>query len=217
MVLKKEFWAKTEKRLQDVMGRLQIAQQWWLIALSKRQTDLIVCHLQPARIESRLIQGDAPSEAQEQMHNVPNQRHSTYRPNECADQRQNKLIQRHLGRTIIGSMAVDRARSSDGSNHGTTCDKYFIQVKPPNWITRKAWSIVSSISSGGFGFNLRVYSVVPRDSLVLYFARAGDIKSLLALFDQNLASPFDVCEVGQGLLHASLFYMNYFISKKYLC
>ncbi|KAK8143981.1 hypothetical protein G3M48_006489 [Beauveria asiatica] len=159
MVLNKDFWAKTEKRLQDVVGRLQIAQQWWLLALSKRQTDLIVCHLQSARIKPQRIQGEAPSETRQEMHNVPNQRHRTYTPNQPADQRQNKLIQKHLGRTIIGSMAVERARSSDGSMNGTSCDKYYIQIKPPNWITRKAWSIVSSISSSGFNLNLR-YAIV---------------------------------------------------------
>ncbi|KAM3477958.1 hypothetical protein MY5147_002465 [Beauveria neobassiana] len=31
MVLNKEFWVKTERRLQNVVGRLQIAQHWWLI------------------------------------------------------------------------------------------------------------------------------------------------------------------------------------------
>ncbi|KAM3562412.1 hypothetical protein ARSEF4850_002802, partial [Beauveria asiatica] len=161
MVLNKDFWAKTEKRLQDVVGRLQIAQQWWLIALSKRQTDLIVCHLQSARIKPQRIQGEAPSETRQEMHNVPNQRHRTYTPNQPADRRQNKLIQKHPGRTIIGSVAVERARSSDGSMNGTSCNKYYIQIKPPNWITRKAWSIVSSISSSGFNLNLRVFSVVP--------------------------------------------------------
>ncbi|KAM3562408.1 hypothetical protein ARSEF4850_002798 [Beauveria asiatica] len=175
MVLNKDFWAKTEKRLQDVVGRLQIAQQWWLMlvettqnkciptflltdlssALSKRQTDLIVCHLQSARIKPQRIQGEAPSETRQEMHNVPNQRHRTYTPNQPADRRQNKLIQKHPGRTIIGSVAVERARSSDGSMNGTSCNKYYIQIKPPNWITRKAWSIVSSISSSGFNLNLR--------------------------------------------------------------
>ncbi|KAM3546753.1 hypothetical protein ARSEF1564_000329 [Beauveria bassiana] len=163
MVLNKEFWAKTERRLQNVVGRLQIAQHWWLIALSKRQFDLMGCRLQPARIEPQLLHGEAPSETQEQTH-VPNQRHSTYTSNEPGDRRQYELTQEHLGQTLIGSMAVERARSSAGSVNGSRCDKYYIQVKPPNWITQKAWSIVFSISSGGFNLNLRVYSVVPFNS-----------------------------------------------------
>ncbi|KGQ05566.1 hypothetical protein BBAD15_g9164 [Beauveria bassiana D1-5] len=204
MVLNKEFWVKTERRLQNVVGRLQIAQHWWLIALSKQQFDLMGCRLQPARIEPQPLHGEAPSETQEQTHNVPNQRHRTYTSNEPGDRRQYELTQEHLGQTLIGSMAVERARSSAGSMNGSRCDKYYIQVKPPNWITQKAWSIVFSISSGGFNLNLRVYSVVPFNSLVLNYARRGDIKSMLGLFDQNLASPFDVCKHGQGLLHYAI-------------
>ncbi|KAM3500925.1 hypothetical protein MY10362_005989 [Beauveria mimosiformis] len=41
MVLKRDFWAKTEKRLQHVVGRLQIAQQWWLILVETTQNKCI--------------------------------------------------------------------------------------------------------------------------------------------------------------------------------
>ncbi|KAM3477960.1 hypothetical protein MY5147_002467 [Beauveria neobassiana] len=38
MVLNKEFWVKTERRLQNVVGRLQIAQHWWLMLRSVKTT-----------------------------------------------------------------------------------------------------------------------------------------------------------------------------------
>ncbi|KAM3520101.1 hypothetical protein MY4038_009551 [Beauveria bassiana] len=189
MVLNKEFWAKTERRLQNVVGRLQIAQHWWLIALSKRQFDLMGCRLQPARIEPQLLHGEAPSETQEQTHNVPNQRHSTYTSNEPGDRRQYELTQEHLGQTLIGSMAVERARSSAGSMNGSRCDKYYIQVKPPNWITQKAWSIVFSISSGGFNLNLRLRN----GSLRLFIPRFRPGHYRMHVLDRlRLATEFSV-------------------------
>ncbi len=150
-------------------------------------------------------------QVQEETHKIPNHQLLIRKPNAPVDEKQFALMSSHTGVSMIGSIGFDWTRSSDGSRRRGTprsegslgCDKYYFQFKPPNWLTRRAWSIASALSTGGFDVKLRAYSVVPEDSPVIEYAKCGDIEGLLDLFDRKLASPFDVTEDGFSLLDVS--------------
>lgn len=77
-------------------------------------------------------------------------------------------------------------------------------VLPFSWFGRR-WAFEMSKVSQSWDHALRVYNVIPRDSLPFNYARAGDVAGLRVMFDAKLASPFDIeCRRGQTLLHVSL-------------
>lgn len=158
-----------------------------------------------------------PDKTQKQTLEIPNLRLLARTPDTPIDKKQFALMSSHRGGSMIGSIGFDWARSSGGSQRQATprsddnlgCDKYYFQFKPPNWITRAAWSIASSISTSGFDVRLRAYSVVSEDSPVIELAKCGDIAGLLHLFDRKVASPFDMTEEGFSLLDVSWGLENY--------
>lgn len=58
-------------------------------------------------------------------------------------------------------------------------------------------------SQNGWQANLQVWNVVPRDSLILQYAARGNMKGILDLIDDGLASPFDVDEYGRSIAQVS--------------
>ncbi|XWX00156.1 hypothetical protein V2A60_008175 [Cordyceps javanica] len=209
LVLDHDFRAKLERRLQRVWNLLGVAQQHWSMSLARIQPDLIVARLQLSQSNPAGGQGRLPtSKVVEETHNTSRPRTLPRKLVNLTDRRREQLGKTHLGRSITGSIGIDkiesnqdcqqRAAPSVGGSGSSV--KYYIHLKPPNWLSRKAWSIVSTVNQFGFDTNLRVYNVVPSNSPVLRYAAVGDVKSLLELFDKNLASPFDVDEDGKGLL-----------------
>lgn len=81
---------------------------------------------------------------------------------------------------------------------------YHLQLRPPSWLTRKAWDLLALNSYSGFKFRLRAYSIVPPNAPIFQYASAGNISGLLGLFDQGLGSPFDRNDRGETLLHVTL-------------
>jgi hypothetical protein len=116
-----------------------------------------------------------------------------------------------LGPSPFGNFALHSTSSygtslgrSSGIKRETGCSQYYLQIRPPSWLTRRVWDILASNSSSGFKLCLRVYSIVPSDSRVFRSARMGDINGLLDLFNKKLASPFDRNEYGETLIHVYL-------------
>lgn len=170
--------------------------------------DMVICLSQKNDQRGQVQDPDKPKE---ETHEMLNHQLLVRKPNAPVDEKQFALMSSHRGGSIIGSIDFDWTRSSDGSRRRASprsegslgCNKYYLQCKPPNWLTRRAWSIASAISTGGFDIKLRAYSVVPYDSPVFELASRGDIEGLLDLFDRRLASPFDIDENGRNLLSVS--------------
>ncbi len=101
-----------------------------------------------------------------------------------------------FSKSLFGGVSVHSKQRTGSIQH-------YLQLKPPNWLTQKAWSIFTSKSYDGFKFHLRTYSVVPYDAPVIECARRGDIQGMLELFDQKAASPFDISESGDRLIEVS--------------
>ena len=117
-----------------------------------------------------------------------------------------------IGPSIFGSFSLHSASSScriqfdksPQNQRDTGCSQYYLQIRPPSWITQMAWDILAWKSYTGFKLYFRQFSIVPRDALVFRRARTGDIDGVLDLFNKKLASPFDTDEYGETLLHVCL-------------
>lgn len=113
--------------------------------------------------------------------------------------------------SFFGNFALNIKSSSYGARNDkpprtrrdTSCAQYHLQIRPPSWLTQRAWDIVASNSYSGFKLCLKAYSIVPHNALVFQCARLGDIDGLLDLFNKKLASPFDRNEYGESLIDVS--------------
>ena len=60
-----------------------------------------------------------------------------------------------------------------------------------------------SISSWGLDCSIKQYRAVPDSAAIFYYCKNGDIKSVQALFNNSLASPWDTNSKGFTLLFVS--------------
>ncbi|KAJ3495467.1 hypothetical protein NLG97_g3376 [Lecanicillium saksenae] len=200
LVLMKDFWLKTEQRLNRVVWLLGVAQQHWMISLAKRHNSRKSSNL-PLPPTSEVLDpiGDETAH-RKKLGAEPHRLELVQSSGRLDERRRQQMAEKHLGGTLLGSVGFDSAHSADDG----AGNRYYIQFKPPNWLTRKSWSILYSVSSFGFNINLRAHSVIPHTSLVVQCAELGDVQGLLALFNNGLASPFDVDEYGRGLLEIAM-------------
>ncbi|EEY21631.1 predicted protein [Verticillium alfalfae VaMs.102] len=81
-------------------------------------------------------------------------------------------------------------------SHGT--ERGF-RLQPPWWLTHQAWEL--RVLSG-WQWHFRAYNFVPDDSPVISSVLNGDMNTLLQLFEEGRASPFDVCVRGSLMQEA---------------
>lgn len=75
----------------------------------------------------------------------------------------------------------------------------------PSWFLVKALGVVyQNTQLAGPSLSLRTYRIVPDDSLVFHFAKLGMTPEIQLLFQDKLASPFDISsKTGRSALHVS--------------
>lgn len=78
-----------------------------------------------------------------------------------------------------------------------------IRAQPPPWLFRRRFDLYTSRSHSGWDFSLNVYNVRPSDAPIFEYVEEGDISAIQQLFQENMASVFDVDEEGKSLLHVS--------------
>lgn len=155
----------------------------WLI---KRQPEIIV---------SRLAQSIKEAE--------PSRTRDVVCTTTCSSQNKDshkftgKITYRTRTSLLFGSIIIHSTQNGGATRHD-------VEFNPPNWLTQKGWSIITSRSYSGFNINLRTYNVVEHDAPVMRLAYLGDIPGLLDLFDRKLASPFDISKGGDRLIDASI-------------
>ncbi|KAJ6789150.1 hypothetical protein PWT90_11073 [Aphanocladium album] len=202
LVLMKDFWSKTEKRLSRVVWMLGVAQQHWILSLAKSQNRPISTNLPLPQTELLVEGNEAGLVGRTDQEDILNHQRVTQSSDPLDENRRRRMAEQHLGCTLFGSVGIDSTRSVPG--HGGAYGRYYFQFKPPNWLTRKSWNILYSISSFGFNINLRTHFVIPDDSLVIHRIKLGDVEGILELFDKRLASPFDINEQGDSLLNIAM-------------
>ncbi|RYP46480.1 hypothetical protein DL768_007313 [Monosporascus sp. mg162] len=201
VVLRKDTLKKLEKRLENAVRMLTLAQQSYLTALTRIQPDIIVekfttlvAHLQPSHAHtSEVIQPcDASDHDNTQAKQSSRSKAIQFKPSrEKWRQQATKLSP--FGRFV--------ASSSEGG--------YSLALQAPWWLSQQSWEFQSYKANSGWRINLRTYSARPWDSEVFEVARNGVPHELQRMFDMGLASPFDYESTRGGtLLHLALINEN---------
>jgi hypothetical protein len=80
-----------------------------------------------------------------------------------------------------------------------------LRYRTPAWLTSQVWEVCNMKARNTWTCHLRVYHVIPRDSLLFEFIQKDNIDAVKALFSKGLASPFDRDDVkGETPLHVNL-------------
>ncbi|KAF2972023.1 hypothetical protein GQX73_g1509 [Xylaria multiplex] len=196
VVLKKEQLKSLERRLQNAVRMLTLAQQSYLVALTRIQPDIIIqrftAMITPPPLAAQTV-------------------HSTSAP------QLGRLGSINTHRVQPPSRATKPADDEDSEGHALTQRQRpkrqdfgnIFRFRLPFWLSRTTWELQSSRSYGNWKLNLRCYSVVPRDSEVIKIAQHGAPRDLEMLCAHGLASPYDRDDYyGDTLLHLAMWGNN---------
>jgi hypothetical protein len=78
-----------------------------------------------------------------------------------------------------------------------------ISAQLPHWLLRHRFDLYTSWTHSGWDFSLDIYNVRPHDAPIFQHVEDGNISAIQQLFQESMASVFDVDESGTPLLHVS--------------
>lgn len=204
VLLKKDLLKKLEKRLENAIRTLSLAQQSYLIALTRVQPNIIV-----ERLDALI---SAASQTQVQLNSKSQ---SDTEEGQLNSNRRQKSLEVASTATpsclaftdftktgIFGKILVNT--SSSGRS---------ILFQAPRWLSWRSWELHSAKATGAWQFYLRSYSTICFPSKILCIARDGCVEDMQKLFDTGLASPYDRNPNGFTLLHYAVNYLNYEVMK----
>jgi hypothetical protein len=90
------------------------------------------------------------------------------------------------------------------------CRSRNTQYKWADWRTyhsslfSRAWSVYICRTQYGWQFSFSTYAYVPKNSLVVQYTKAGNIKGLQQLFSSGQASPFSIFSSGRSRYNETL-------------
>ncbi|TGO12483.1 hypothetical protein BTUL_0088g00610 [Botrytis tulipae] len=183
MVMKKELLEKMEKRLGRANSLMMMAHQNYIASLSKSRHD------EQVRLATQQFS---------EMVEIRNTLHSF---NSAAS-----IVTTHQ------QTSINTATSSITSSGNTTsCSRSIKPLSKHQKILNAklrlpffsgVWEVCAyQQSKSGWMFTLRTYNVVDFDAPIMNMARFGDVTGMQQLFQTRQASPFDVAEDGETLLH----------------
>ncbi|KAK0384165.1 hypothetical protein NLU13_8254 [Sarocladium strictum] len=113
------------------------------------------------------------------------------------EQTNRRSIERGILEYCLGKAAVARK---------DTDDSWTFRLETPKWWSGVAYELTyrSQLSS----YIFRVYNVVSSDSEIVQSVTEGDTAKVRELFQARLASPYDVDDEGQSLLHYAAYHMQ---------
>jgi hypothetical protein len=105
---------------------------------------------------------------------------------------------RHITRLSKYGMQGNKAKHLPRKESQT-----LISAQLPHWLLRHRFDLYTSWTHSGWDFSLNIYNVRPRDAPIFKHVEDGNISAIQQLFQENMASVFDVDESGKPLLHVS--------------
>ncbi|KAL3465555.1 hypothetical protein BJX64DRAFT_252634 [Aspergillus heterothallicus] len=180
-----------QKRMQDALQLLSIAQQTYLIALAKRQPMLVAGHLLPLTEKATYPDGDSGKQNGSQLapRTVPNKRAQHNFPNTSTLWRYSKFF---------GTFTCHTDKTAD--------QVLFTRIALPYWLTGRVWDICAQTASHGWTFTLRQWTVRPADAEIFAVVREDNLPRMVQLFEARQASPYDRDPNGRTLLHCAMYY-----------
>ncbi|KAI0105938.1 hypothetical protein F4814DRAFT_452317 [Daldinia grandis] len=195
VLLKKDSIRKLERRLENAVRMLTLAQQSYLVALTKVQPDIIVQKF------TALTNRRNQYESQETLDHVSETEVKTvsrihYKPQDTSNIYTKSswtygtiwTRPTYFGRVYFESFAT-------GSR---------ILFKAPVWLSHRSWELHSIKANGAWQWNLRSYRLIPCNSEVISLSVRGSPKDIQRLFDAGLASPYDYTSGGLTILYYAL-------------
>ncbi|KAI1414985.1 hypothetical protein F5Y13DRAFT_196988 [Hypoxylon sp. FL1857] len=192
VLLKKNSLRKLERRLENAVRMLTLAQQSYLVALTRVQPDIIV-----ERFAARILRD---SQSMPRMRPDSGANREERETSSSLTRRSGKLgpATRPHWRvyprrpSLFGRVLVDTFDSG-----------HMILLEAPLWLAWRSWELHSIKANGAWQWNLRSYTLVPFDSKGMNIAKGGSPQDMGKLFDTGLASPYDRCPDGRTLLHSA--------------
>ncbi len=86
-------------------------------------------------------------------------------------------------------------------------DEYYVSYRLPSWFLNRVWELQANSARTGWNFKISASRIIPNKSpLFIYSGAPSDnaVANTQKLFEQHLASPFDVDNDGWTALHVSL-------------
>ncbi|GAW26651.1 putative ankyrin repeat-containing protein [Rosellinia necatrix] len=191
VVLKKEQLKCLESRLQSAVRMLMLAQQSYLVALTRVQPEIIIQRFTEvtmplvAKARQDDLQLDRARGFYSHRHRLPSQ--PAHPDNDGGPDHRDLVPYQSMRRQDIVIL---------------------VRFRLPTWLCRRAWELQSSRSYGNWRINLLSYRTIPDDSEVFRIAKFGKPEELRALFDSGVASPYDRSVGSQTLLHAAVLAAN---------
>ncbi|KAJ0419321.1 hypothetical protein BJY00DRAFT_286287 [Aspergillus carlsbadensis] len=185
VVLGKEAIRALQKRMQDALQLLGIAQQTYLIALSKSQPRLVVDQIRSLDTTTLLENEDGGEAERALISNAAKLR--------ADDGVFNGDTLPWKYSWLFGSYTSHTCSTSDKAYHG--------RIQMPSWLANKAWDFCAQRASHGWTYSLRQWSVRPESAEIFDAAAKGDLARIVQLLENGQGSPYDRNPQGVTLLH----------------
>ncbi|KAI3319889.1 hypothetical protein HD806DRAFT_508224 [Xylariaceae sp. AK1471] len=182
VVLKKEQLKRLENRLQNAIRMLTLAQQSYLVALTRMQPDIII---------QRFTEIVTPLALQNGHHSGRDGRSNTFHQQTCSQRIISADNEENEHHDLVPRKSLRRQDTMS-----------IVRLRLPMWLYGATWELQCARSYGNWKFNVKYYHIRPWDSGVFEFAQNRSPKDLQELFSRGLASPYDRDdEFGNTLLH----------------
>ncbi|KAI1803617.1 hypothetical protein F4811DRAFT_553696 [Daldinia bambusicola] len=204
VLLKTNSVQKLAKRLENAVRMLMLAQQSYLVALQRVQPDIIIRKFNAltfpqSQPESQVVYN---SISETEVQRVSKKRHEEPDTSSIATQCRWVHSTRWTRPSYFGRICIESFASSRK-----------ILIQSPLWLSRQSWELHSIKAFGAWQWNLTSYRLIPRNSEIYKSIEAGSLRDVQKLFEAGLASPYDRTDNGWTLLHYTVFYANFEMTK----
>ncbi|KAI1209621.1 uncharacterized protein F4807DRAFT_460370 [Annulohypoxylon truncatum] len=200
VLLKKDSLKRLERRLENAIRMLTLAQQSYLVALTRVQPDIIVARFTTHKLnENRTqIQSDSEPTTEPGKGEILTRRQKWPHRNGTAAQPRCDRLSKSTKPGIFGHISVNRFVSG-----------YGILLQPPTWLSWRSWELHSIRAHGDWQWNLRSYYIIPMHHRALDVLGNGSPRDVQKLFDTRLLSPYAGDQWGFTPLHRAMNYGNF--------
>ncbi|KAI0190718.1 hypothetical protein EV127DRAFT_79010 [Xylaria flabelliformis] len=194
VVLKKEQLRSLERRLQNAITMLSLAQSSYLVALTRIQPDIVIQRITESKLP--LLTQTFQDDFQEVQFD------------DISDAHKRKTLPQTI-RLADNEQFEDRALPPRRYTKKRENSVYSIRCRLPTWICQATWELQTFRSYGNWQINIRYYRTQPLDNDVFIAAFWHTPKELQMLFASGRASPDDRdADFGHTLLHWAALGLN---------
>ncbi|ETS88140.1 hypothetical protein PFICI_01968 [Pestalotiopsis fici W106-1] len=195
VILEKDTLKKLQDRMQAAVRLLTLAQQTYLVALTRSQPEIIFRRLESTSLLESNVSVESPRENDDKGIQSQEDGSTSIVKFQQPETRTSFLHIAHW-RTAFGNVGWGR-----GKEDGNTLFGWMTRFEAPSWLSQRAWDLRITHSTSGWQMNLKPYCVRPDGDQVFDHVRNGDTQALGWLIRSGRASIYDIDKDGWSLLH----------------